>query len=200
MRHLTCLLATRYSSAQAAVACAWDSGTSPCSIDAAYTYWGPKGPSLSGGTLVCGAVTVSPYLTTAGSKTEADTSAQTCGGGASSSPSATLAAAQSSANLWVDNEQIQCNDGFQDACQAIKQYEKCFSAAVKLAGQSAPFPPPGKTSSPTYDLRLLHSFASWIGNFEEPTTAIEEVLSDALSILDGIQTILDVSTAYNTCD
>jgi hypothetical protein len=185
-------------SSQAAVACAWDSGTTPCSIDAAYTYWGSKGP-LTGGAQVCGSVTVSPYLTATGSALAADASVPACGGGSSSSPSATLIAAEASANQFVGNEQIQCNNGFQDACQAIQQYEHCFAAAVNLAAQSSPFPPPSKTSAPTYASELLGAAGTWLQSFEGTAAKIGEALGDATEIYDAFQTILDIANAYNSC-
>ena len=45
--------------------CDWGDG---CTVDAAYSYWGSAdGPTPSGSkALACGAVTVSPYLTSSG--------------------------------------------------------------------------------------------------------------------------------------
>jgi hypothetical protein len=185
---------------QAAVACTWDSETNPCSIDAAYTYWGPAGPLPAGSSSqVCGAVTVSPYLTKTGSSKVADASVQACGGGSSSSPADVLTAAESSANQYVSGEQIQCSDGSQDACQAIQQYERCFAAAVKLAGESSPFPPPSKTSATTYASDLLGAAGSWLQSFEGTAAEIGEVLGDASQIFDAFQTIFDIADAYNSC-
>jgi hypothetical protein len=67
------------------------------------------------------------------------------------------------------------------------------------SGASAPFPPPPRPASPTYGAQLLHSFASWIVQFEQPDSVAGVVLGSALTILDGVLTIFAIANAYNTC-
>jgi hypothetical protein len=179
-------------------ACDWGGS---CSVDAAYTYWGSAdGPTPSSGTaLACGAVTVSPWLISAGgSSTEADDNVfgiGNCGGSSSPTPDQTLSAAASQYGIDIGNEEIDCGDGFQDACQAIQSAEACLSAAQGLADSQSPFTVPSEEGD------VVSAGSSFLESVESTTVnTIGSVLGFAGDILGVAGTILALAQAYNQCD
>ena len=170
--------------------CDW--GTNGCTVDAAYTNWGDgsTGPFPASGALVCGAVTVSPWLPTGSGSTFSDGNCDH-----STTPDTTLSNAETAYNQGIASEQIQCDELIQDACQAIQTAEACLSAAYNLAGESSSF------VLPTLGGDIVESGSNWLQNAESVVvTGISPVLDFASSILGVISTIVNIADAYNECD
>ncbi len=177
-------------------ACIWGGG---CSVDAAYTYWGsPSGPGSSGGTdVACGAVTTTPYLTSpTGEETATESSVFAPGDcGSGTEPPQELAAAEASTLLTVDGVEIRCGEGFEEACEVIRQYEKCMSAATTLAQQSAPY----SFSDDAQD--AASAGASFIAKSEKAVvSSLASAASFGLELIGVVSTIHDIAVAYNKCD
>jgi hypothetical protein len=173
-------------------ACDWNSTTS-CGVDAAYTNWGDgsTGPFPASGPLVCGAVTVSPWLP-GGSQSDVFGDGN-CDG--STTPDNVLASAEQNYSDGIAGEQIQCDDGFQDACQAIQTAEACLSAAYGLAESQSPF------TLPALGGDVVDAGSNWLESQEESVVsslgAVTEFVGDMLG---AVGTILDIASAYNQCD
>ena len=175
-------------------ACGWGE---PCSVDAAYTYWdSSSGPFPDSGSLVCGAVTTSPWLTTgdASGPTASDANLYrdgNCGGGPT--PDARLASAQQTAAQRLEPYRINCGQGFEDACRVIEDYERCFGAAVGLAASQAPFP----ISTPDVVVDAGTEYLQ--GSETAIVSSIGEVLAFGASVVHAVGTILEIADAYTTC-
>jgi Bacterial Ig-like domain len=180
---------------KAVEACNW--GTSDCSVDAAYTYWGsPEGPFPSGGSpLTCGAVTTSPYRTSASSEATSNTkSAFAANCDSSPTPEERLASAQASASAHISSEDIRCGEGFKEACEVIEMYKKCLGAAAQLAAEQSPFTFSDGAQSVGSD------GASWLEKSESVVvSSIGHVASFGFQIVGVANTILSIANAYNTC-
>ena len=175
-------------------ACSWESGE--CSVDAAYTYWGSsEGPFPSGQpALACGTVTTSPYRTSESGGSTASGSVfgtENCDG--SPTPEQLFTSAQQAANTYLATEQIQCGEGFQDACQAIQLYEQCLGSATTLAQSQSPFP----FSDPK---DVASTGADWLASSENAVVSdVGQVASFGLGIIGAAKTIIDISNAYSGC-
>jgi hypothetical protein len=173
-------------------ACSWGG---ECAVDAAYSYWGTaEGPyPHERREQACGAVTASPYLTgpSGPSKEGASPLSEGCGG---TSPDETLSAAQASASQWLSSEQIDCGDGFKEACEIIESYEKCLGAATTLAQEQSPFTFSNGAQSVAQD------GADWLQ--QSATTAVRDIGSVArfgLQLVGAANTIIDIANAYGQC-
>jgi hypothetical protein len=172
--------------------CDWGSGAS-CGVDAAYVNWGDgsEGPYPPSGSLVCGAVTVSPWLPS--DNTSGLFGSANCDG--SATPGAQLSSAEATYSIDVDNEQIQCNNGFEDACQAIQTAQACLSAAYNLAAKTAPFTMPDVGGDP------VGAANQFVESLEVPFVATAAAISDFVDqVGSAAETILDVANAYEQCD
>jgi hypothetical protein len=177
-------------------ACSWGGG---CSLDAAYTYWGsPSGPGASGSVdVACGAVTTSPYLTSpSGSQTATESSVFApgdCGSGAT--PIQEVDEAEAATSINVDGQEIRCDEGFEEACEVIRKYTRCLSAASTLAQQSAPY----NFSANAQD--AASDGASFIASLGKPVvSSLASAASVGLELLGAVNTIHAIASAYNTCD
>jgi hypothetical protein len=176
--------------------CDWG-GT--CGVDAAYTYWGSSaGPTPSTGpALACGAVTVSPWLTS-NSGNATSTSSSVFGIGncdQSQTPNVQLDSAASAFDNGIASEQIDCSDGFQDACQAIQTAESCLSAATNLAESQSPFTVPAAEGD------VASAGSSYLASSESKVfSTIGSVLGRVGDILGVIGIFQALANAYNQCD
>jgi Bacterial Ig-like domain (group 3) len=174
-------------------ACAWGQ---ECSVDADYSYWGSsQGPYPAGKEgLACGAVTASPYRTNpSGTKTASGASAfnTRCSG---ETVDEGLASAQSSAAQWENSEQIDCGEGYKEACEVIEKYEQCLGAASTLAQESSPFTFSNGLESIGSDA------ASWLESSAKAVArAIGSVASFGLQLIGAATTIIDIAKAYDSC-
>jgi hypothetical protein len=114
-------------------ACAWATldGASPqCFVDATYSTWPGGSPSATGKPLACGAVSVSPWIG------EDPPTASLFGVGNCDgivTPDKTLLDSYVSYSKGLASVQIDCSNGFEDACNLIQQHQQCLSAATTLA-------------------------------------------------------------------
>jgi hypothetical protein len=143
-------------------------------------------------------VTVSPWLTSSGgSFTTNDSDAigiGDCGGSPSQSPDQVLSAAESSYGIAIGNEQIDCGNGFQDACQVIEQSQACLSAAWGLAGGSSPF------TLPAVGGDIVSAGSSWLESSESAVVSdIGSVLGFSGDVVGLVVTTLGIASAYNQC-
>jgi hypothetical protein len=180
---------------KAVEACNW--GTAGCSVDAAYTYWGSsEGPFPSGSSpLTCGAVTTSPYRTSASSEATSNAkSAFAANCDSSPTPEERVASAQASASAHISSEEIRCGEGFKEACEVIELYKKCLGSATQLAAEQSPFTFSNGAQSVGSD------GASWLEKSESVVvSSIGHVASFGFQILGVANTILSIANAYNTC-
>ena len=179
---------------QAVDACGWGQ---ECAVEAPYTYWGSsEGPYPAGDPEnVCGAVTATPYRTSAsGGATASGPSPYDieCGGGESLESS--YESEQASAGLWLGHEEITCDEGFEEACEVIEEYEKCLGAAATLAQSQAPFDFSNGAQGVASDA------ADWLSNAENDTVrAIGQVASFGLQLVGVAETFEDLASAYRSC-
>jgi len=182
---------------KAIASCKWSQN---CNVDAAYTNWGSSnGPFLSNGNaVVCGRVTVSPW-TSGGSSANDMFSIKNCDN--SPTPSEQLSASIQTYQQAVNNSKIQCDNGFQDACQQISRTFACVDAAIGLATTNAPFPLPSSSASEsaaTYAGDMVSASSTYINGIEEASPA-----AFSASVMGGVASVLGIFTglinAYNSC-
>jgi hypothetical protein len=131
-------------SGRAIKACKW---AQDCAVDAAYVDWGSAdGPFVTNGNdLVCGQVAVSPWVHNSAAYDEQVFAVENCDG--SSTPTVTLSNSISHFQQRIGTKQIDCGNGFQDACNAINTAMACLGGALSVAQSTAPWPlPPAGTA------------------------------------------------------
>jgi hypothetical protein len=176
-------------------ACNW--GIPSCSADAAYTYWGSSaGPFPAGKPpLACGTVTTSPYLTSkSGGQTAggSDLDSGNCDG--STTLGEQFASAQQSYTEGIHGLEIECGDGYEEACKLLRTTEECLTAAYTLGEESSPF----TFSNSTQDVASVG--ANWLASSESRVVSdIGQTASFALGIVGAAQTIIDIANAYSQC-
>jgi len=175
-------------------ACDW---STTCAVDAAYTYWGSgDGPvDGHGDPLVCGAVTVSPWLTTGDpdgpTRSGGLFAASNCSG--ASTPQSHLEKSKNRYSLAMAAAQIDCSNGFEDACATITTARQCLSAAFELARSQAGFP----MSQPE---DVVDAAAESVEGSELRTVSnIAFVTRWAVGLYTAVTAILDIADAYATC-
>jgi len=189
-------------SGKAIKACNWSDG-SDCEVDAAYTNWGSaSGPFASNpsDSMVCGAVTVSPWQY--GTSTYDKMSIfniKNCDGSLTSEDQ--LSTAVSGFQSRINSEQIDCNNGFQDACDQIQRTFSCINAAVGLALYNSPFPAPSSSptdAAATYSGDIVSGSTTYVQGVETGSTASRASVLSAVGEVLGIFGAL--TNAYNTCN
>ena len=99
--------------------------------------------------MACGAVSISPWKYGTSTYTITDNpdvyDVRNCGN--SATPSAQLTSAVSGFQAAINLKQIDCSNGFQDACDAIQTAYACLSGAMNVAQRTTPWPiPPASTA------------------------------------------------------
>lgn len=184
---------------RAIVACDWGTG---CSVDAAYVDWdSPDGPWNESESMVCGAVTTSPYHHD-GQTIDSVGIANNCSG--SPHPWQRLSNSQTNFNQRVAEAQNNCLELGDDVCEAIQIAYSCLSAAVDLAGSQSPFPLPdaggGSPDWTGYGGLVGSAASSWLSTSADPVIAdVGHASSRAFSIIGAINTILAIDAAYSQC-
>ncbi len=184
---------------RAVSACDWEEG---CSVDAGYVYWGsPEGPFPSSHPpLVCGAVMADPYLTSpSGSTTDAGVfGVENCDG--SVTPEDQLAQAASNFDTAIVNEQIDCSNGFQDACDAIETAQACLGAAHDLAVENFPVPVDAKSTATAAGQEFVTQGSAYLrSSSSQVVSDIGHVTGFAGKLLGVASTILGLAQAFNQC-
>ncbi|HJP95753.1 MAG TPA: hypothetical protein VJ843_00080, partial [Candidatus Saccharimonadales bacterium] len=176
-------------------ACNW--GSTDCSVDASYSDWGSAGPTSS---LVCGQVTVAPWKNGSTTVNGGLFASQNCNG-STPTPDAQLSTAATNYGSRISDKEIDCGNGFQDACQAIQTAQQCLGAAVNLAASTSSFPLPNGNAydQPAQWGGMLADNASTYIQSQEGEIPILSAASFATQLLGAVQTIMNVASAYNSC-
>jgi hypothetical protein len=180
--------------AQGILACSW---ADSCSVDAAYVDWGPAGPFPAGGSaLVCGAVTVTPWVGAAPGVNSNFWASANCDG--SDSPATQLADAESGYNQTIADQQIDCSDGFQQVCDEIKTEQSCYSAAEKLAWNNVTIA--GIPATPPDNSSVGDVVDSWMSSAEnEVVSTLGDVLGFAKDMKGVLTLYQQLDSAYSSC-
>jgi hypothetical protein len=186
-------------SARAITACNWNS-LWPCSVDAAYVDWGNNnGPFSGSNSSVCGAVTVSPWITSSG--TSSTTLYQVLNCDNTSTPKTVLNNSVNGFHANVASRQIDCDNGFQDACNAISSAFACLGGAVQVIGNNTPVPV--SFTNPTQVLDTVQGDAIAAADALIAGTESASVASFTLAIAHQLSDVLGLFTslneAYNNC-
>lgn len=184
-------------------ACVW--GAVDCSVDATYTDWvSAQGPNGSSGSLVCGQVTVSPwkYQTSTYSGSSLFDSPN-----CNNDPTPERFLAQSVGYYLgrVDAKQLDCTNGYQDACSAISTAHQCLGSAISLASNNYDVSLPSSyqqisnaAEAESFEALLLDSAKSHVdGAITE--TALGDNAQFVNAFRQGMGIVMDVNQAYNTC-
>jgi hypothetical protein len=176
-------------------ACDW-SQTTPCLVDAAYSYWGsPAGPSE---TNVCGAVTTYDYYEASdrsGNPVEPSFEG-TINCDKSATPWEEYSESYAQANGSYTSENGTCILGDANACATVKQYLQCFNAAVTLASSQTgvPITVTGVTSN------VISSVGSAAQASENPNIASAGQAGGTVAgLLSDFSTIAQIRNSYDTC-
>lgn len=185
-------------------ACGW---ADDCNVDATYTDWGHVDGPFTGNNnsnwRVCGAVQVLPweYESTTYEGNYAQSMVPNCWG--SSNPQESLGVGIAAFQDAVNYKQIQCSDGFQDACQAIQTAMACLAGAVNVASSTSPIPLPAV--SETWQIDSFES--TLIGSATDKMR--DDAIADAITpssaaaykgmISSLMGTFFALANAYNSC-
>jgi hypothetical protein len=182
------------------VACLW---SEDCSVDASYVDWGNvAGPNPSAGALVCGHVVAIPYLygSTVYNGTSSPVFQDNCN--SSDVPPELLNTNIVSFQDSFAGKQIDCSNGFQDACDAMATAMTCLSGAVNAAASTSPIPVPSVSAYGD-----ISTFSDDLGS-----NARDEVVSAAIRYITPTEaasyrgmiagltgTYSELSSAYSNC-
>lgn len=181
-------------------------GATNCAVDAAYVDWGSTDGPLAtdpANNMVCGTVTISPWVHDSTTYTEEGNpdlyDVGDCDG--SDVPSVQLSNAISTFQNGVSSREIDCSNGFQDACQAIEAAYACISGAVSVAQSTSPWPLPPASTAEEVDAFggvIRSSAENYIGGLEE--TSVPGFSFSVINETVGVTgTILTIANAYNSC-
>lgn len=174
-------------------ACNW---TQSCSVDAAYVDWGTGGAPTTGS--VCGQVTVSPWANGSASSDGLFTS-KNCDN--SPTPADQLASSTQHFGQRMSTRGIDCGNGFEDACEAMRRAQTCLGEAVNVAGSTSPFPLPGAApheQANTWGASLADGATTYIQAIESPTPQLS-ALQFGNKLLGALNTMISISSAYGSC-
>lgn len=175
-------------------ACKW--GTQNCSVDAAYVDWGTGGAPATG--TVCGQVTVSPWVGGSSSGDGLFTS-KNCDN--SPTPADQLASSTQHFGQRMSVRGIDCGNGFEDACEAMRRARTCLNGAVSVAGSTSPFPLPGSEPHEqvtTWGQSLADGATTYIQAIESPTPQLS-ALQFGSKLLGALNTMVSIGGAYASC-
>ncbi len=188
-------------------ACAWTTATSGdiCQVDAAYTDWGSSaGPfnEDSSDDLVCGDVTVSPWVHSDTDYTDSDTySVPNCD--SSATPDSQLATAAGDFESAYDAEETACGDGSEPACTTASEYLTCYDAEVSLVFEafgdlwSAPDYDPASNAT-SYASYTTTAASTYVSSAEDnPVTGA--IIDFADKVASTTELINNLTLAYNEC-
>ena len=153
--------------------------------------------------MVCGAVTVSPWKYGSSTYTITDNpdvyDVRNCDN--SDTPSTQLSSAITNFQGAVSQEQIQCGNGFQDACAAIQTAYACLSGAMNTAQSTSPWPLP-----PASNLDEVNAWGGLFRGAAADYLSTQEVVSVpstgfliANDIINLTGTFITMANAYNSC-
>ena len=183
--------------------CKWGES---CAVDASYVNWGSAdGPFASNpaDNLACGAVSVTPWVYGGNTYTYASNpnlySIRNCDN--SPTPEVWVDNSISAFSAGVANKQIDCGNGYQDACDAIQSAYACLGGAMSVAQSTTPWPLPGAstgTQVAAFGGLIRESAATYM-----TSQAIVSPSGFGLSFFNqliGVSgTMITIASAYNAC-
>jgi hypothetical protein len=188
---------------KAITACNWNGNTSSgCSVDAAYTDWGSSnGALVSGDNLVCGMVTVSPWLYDGTTYTNSNIfDVNNCDN--STTPDAKLNSAASSFSEALNVENASCDLDIEAGCTAADVATTCIDSYIITASLTSPFTFP--LDDPAGDATTFAADTNAAANDyvhgEESESVSGEGTDFANELHDTVNTLLNMANAYNTCE
>ena len=172
-------------------ACNWEAA---CAVDAAHVDWGSGGP-FSAGAHACGAVAVDPWVGQGSEPTTPFLSANCDGSG---TPSERVFASAQRGAEYVTDSQIDCSNGFEDACEAINRYNRCVAAAVSVAQIQYP-DISGETAAEAGQSLLLGTLDALRDQLSSAVGSLVRVVANTAKIVGVVSTVLTLSSAYDGC-
>lgn len=177
-------------------ACNWNQA---CKVDATHVDWGSsEGPYAGSVDMACGGVLVSPWRS-GSSYISGPTVVKNCDG----SHNFEDQLSNSAASFYQDmsDRQISCNNGFQDACDAIQTALACLGGARNVANSTSPWPlPPASTAQEVNAFAglILDSASTYLTSQASVTVTGFSfgLITQALGVAD---TIMTMANAYNNC-
>jgi hypothetical protein len=179
-------------------ACDWS--TPDCSVDATYVDWGSEaGPFPAGQpALACGAVLVNPWLQGGDAVDRSIFGVANCD--SSPTPEDQLSQAADNFDTGIANEQIECGNGFEDACRAIETAQNCLGAAHDVAVENFPVPVDAKSAASAAGSEFVSKGSQYLRDSSTQVISdIGHVTGFAGQILGVANTIAGLAQAYNQC-
>ena len=160
--------------------------------------------------MVCGSVTVSPWLETndpqgpTGSPSNvpsATFAVPNCGGG--ETPDLRLSSAASQFSQAVDSAiLVDCNGIYSDACSVAQTAYSCLAGALQIAASTLPFPVPGSSptdQAETFAGNVVSGLDSYVQAGESADTTFGHLVDFESGLLGAIGSIIAMATAYQQC-
>jgi hypothetical protein len=182
---------------KAIVSCNWNFD---CSVDAAYVDWGNiNGPFPGSGSLVCGKISVSPWKVGSSTYDNSVFAVKNCDN--SQTPHDGLVSSISSFQDAVGLKQIDCGNGFQDACDAIETAMACLGGAQAIAQSTAPWPlPPSGTAQQINAFgNLILDGASTYATSQATVSPVGFGFALFVEVNKVIGTMVTMANAYSSC-
>jgi hypothetical protein len=179
-------------------ACNW---ASDCAIDATYFDWGTdSGPFPVGrSALVCGAVSVDPWVGMDVGREANVFAVPNCDG--SANPGVSVSEAQQQFNdrrtYWADLCSLS-----QDACDQLDRMQRCYAAAIDLAkaGSTFPIPETGEDWGTAGGQIVVDAGSNYLRSSSSPNIlTLGHVLPAVGQIVGVVALTKSVETAYNSC-
>lgn len=182
------------SQSKAVEACNWGQS---CSVDAAYVDWGTGGAPAAG--MVCGQVTVSPWANGSASSSDGLFTSKNCDN--LPTPADQLASSTQHFGQRMSTRGIDCGNGFEDACEAMRNAQRCIGAATDLAASTSSFPLPSSNpyEQPAQFGEVLASGVTAYIQEKEGAIPILTALEFGDKLIEALETVMNVADAYNTC-
>lgn len=175
-------------------ACRWDSD---CAVDAAYVDWGSANGPNGSGILVCGKITVSPWVHASNTYTGHLFTSDNCG--SAPTPYDNLTSSITSFQQAMNARQIDCSNGMQDACDAINTAMACLSGAWNVANGEVAFDvPPVSTAQEIDEFSelMIYNASAHVGL---QTPLKPDSLDHLVTFVGAVQSIASMAGAYSSC-
>ncbi len=169
--------------------CNWGLTAIVCSVDAAYTDWGnASGPES------CGAVATSPWFYNGTQHSITLFGSPNCDG--STLPTVQYTEAQAAFQQRLNPYQIDCSNGFEDACELIQTTMQCLAAAQQLAVNNSTFPLTPEDLAPD---TVGMAADLYVESIAEQNPSFANRYNVATGILSVVGVYFDLASAYNQC-
>jgi hypothetical protein len=168
-------------------------------FDATFVDWGgADGPFPAGQPpLVCGTVSVDPWIAES-TEVHGLFDVKNCDG--STTPDARLASAENGFDSRIAEDQVQCADGFQDFCTALRTAESCLGAAMGLAQANFPVPVDKQSTATAFGNQIVDSGSSYL---QRSATVVVRDIGHVTAAVGGILNVVGViaslADAYGQC-